>query len=78
MLARSKPPVGRQPRGRRVSPQIRARRCGPAAEIKEQFGGCTLVECADLDEPLTWAATMPAAAEGSVEVRPVVPVEAPS
>ena len=29
---------------------------GPAAEIKEHFGGFTLVECADLDEALRWAA----------------------
>jgi hypothetical protein len=47
---------------------------GPAAEIKEQFGGFTLVECADLDDALTWAATLPSASEGSVEVRPLVPV----
>ena len=49
---------------------------GPAAEIKEHFGGYTLVECADLDEALKWAAIMPAAAtdEGSVEVRPVIDV----
>jgi hypothetical protein len=45
---------------------------GPAAEIKEHFGGYTLVECADLDEALKWAATLPAAREGKVEVRPVV------
>ena len=25
---------------------------GPAAEIKEQFGGYTLIDCADLDEAL--------------------------
>ena len=30
---------------------------GPAAEIKEHFGGYSLVECADLDEALKWAAT---------------------
>jgi hypothetical protein len=47
---------------------------GPAAEIKEQFGGYTLVECADLDEALRWAATVPTARDGSVEVRPVVQV----
>lgn len=47
---------------------------GPAAEIKEQFGGFTLVECADLDEALKWAAALPAAADGMVEVRPVVQV----
>jgi hypothetical protein len=51
---------------------------GPAAEIKEHFGGYTLVECADLDEALTWAATIPAAGFGKVEVRPLVPVEVPA
>ena len=51
---------------------------GPAAEIKEHFGGYTLVECADLDEALRWAATMPAAGGGSVEVRPLAPVEVPA
>ncbi len=47
---------------------------GPAAEIKEHFGGFTLVECADLDEALKWAATLPTATEGSIEIRPVVQV----
>ena len=51
---------------------------GPAAEIKEQFGGYTLIECADLDEALKWAATLPAASDRAVEVRPVIKVEAPS
>ena len=50
---------------------------GPAAEIKEQFGGYTLIECADLDEALKWAATIPAAREMHVEIRPVVRVEEP-
>ena len=49
---------------------------GPAAEIKEQFGGFTLIECADLDDALKWAARLPTARDGSVEVRPVVTVEA--
>jgi hypothetical protein len=44
---------------------------GPAAEIKEQLGGFTLIDCADLDEALKWAARMPAAKE-SVEVRPLL------
>ena len=52
--------------------------CGPlhppAAEIKEQFGGYTLIECAGLDEALRWAATVPTAFNGSVEVRPVVQI----
>jgi hypothetical protein len=51
---------------------------GPAAEIKEQFGGFTLIECADLDEALRWAAALPAASDGCVEVRPVVQVEVPA
>ncbi|MBO0788207.1 MAG: YciI family protein [Actinobacteria bacterium] len=49
---------------------------GPAAEIKEQFGGFTLIECAGLDEALRWAAALPTAADGKVEVRPVVQVPA--
>ena len=51
---------------------------GPAAEIKEHFGGYTLVECADLDEALKWAATLPVARAGKVEVRPVIQVVAPA
>jgi hypothetical protein len=47
---------------------------GPAAEIKEQLGGFTLVECADLDEALKWAARMPAARDASVEVRQLLDV----
>ena len=47
---------------------------GPAAEIKEVFGGFTLVECADLDEALRWAARIPTALDGKVEVRPVLQV----
>jgi hypothetical protein len=47
---------------------------GPAAEIKEHFGGFTLVDCADLDDALKWAATLPVAANGSIEIRPVVQV----
>lgn len=45
---------------------------GPAAELKEQVGGYTLVECPDLDQALRWAATLPAARESSVEVRAVI------
>lgn len=50
---------------------------GPAAELKEQVGGYTLVECADLDQALKYAAMIPAARTGSVEVRPVISVQAP-
>jgi hypothetical protein len=43
---------------------------GPAAEIKEVFGGLTLIECDGLDEALKWAAGLPTAWGGKVEVRP--------
>jgi hypothetical protein len=51
---------------------------GPSAEIKEYLGGYTVVECADLDEALRWAARIPAAADASVVVRPIVAVGSPA
>jgi hypothetical protein len=45
---------------------------GPAAELREQVGGYTLIECADLDEAMKWAALIPAARDASVEIRAVV------
>ena len=51
---------------------------GPAAEIKEQVGGYTLVECPDLDDALKWAATIPTARTGSIEVRAVVDTAPPT
>ena len=48
----------------------------PAAEIKEQLGGYTIVDCENLDEALKWAARIPAAWEASIEVRPIVEVPA--
>ena len=44
---------------------------GPFAETKEQLGGFYLVEAANLDEALDWAAKIPNAANGTIEVRPV-------
>ncbi len=44
---------------------------GPFAETKEQFGGYYTIEVKDLDEALTWAARVPSATYGSVEVRPI-------
>ena len=49
---------------------------GPFAETKEQLGGFYLLECKDLDEALGWAAKIPGARSGSVEVRPVMDYEA--
>jgi hypothetical protein len=45
---------------------------GPFAVTKELLGGYFLLECADLDEALKHAARLPAAAYGSVEVRPLM------
>ncbi len=44
---------------------------GPFAETKEQFGGYYLIDVKNLDDALNWAARVPSAAEGSVEVRAV-------
>ncbi len=43
---------------------------GPFAESKEQIGGFWVVEAADLDAALAWAAKGSAACQGAVEVRP--------
>ncbi len=45
---------------------------GPFAETKEQLAGFYLLECKDLDEAIEWAAKIPGAQIGSVEVRPVM------
>ncbi|HYN68355.1 MAG TPA: YciI family protein [Ornithinibacter sp.] len=45
---------------------------GPYAETKEALTGFYLLECADLDEAVRVAATIPAAWDGVVEVRPVI------
>jgi hypothetical protein len=46
---------------------------GPYAEAKEVLGGFFLIEAADLDDAIKWAAKMPAAWDGGkVELRPVV------
>ena len=51
---------------------------GPFAETKEALGGYYLVDVDSEDEALEWAAKIPSARIGTIEVRPVVvfPVEA--
>lgn len=51
---------------------------GPFAETKEQLGGYYLVDVDSEEEALEWAAKIPSARYGKIEVRPVVvfPVEA--
>ena len=44
---------------------------GPFAETKEQLGGFYLLDCKDLDEAIGYAAKIPGAQSGCVEVRPV-------
>ena len=44
---------------------------GPFTETKEQIGGYYLMECKDLDEAIAWAARIPSATNGSIEVRPI-------
>ena len=47
---------------------------GPYAETREQLGGYFLLDVADLDAAIAWAARCPGAAHGAVEVRPVWPM----
>lgn len=46
---------------------------GPFADTKEQLAGYCIIDVADLNAALDWAAKSPAALTGSVEVRPVMP-----
>jgi hypothetical protein len=48
---------------------------GPFAETREQLGGYYLLDCSDLDDAIAWAARIPDASSGSVEVRPVMDYE---
>jgi hypothetical protein len=43
---------------------------GPFAETKEQLGGFWVIQCADLDQALTWADKCAQACMEPVEVRP--------
>jgi len=45
---------------------------GPFAETKEWLSGFYLFDCDTLDEVLDWAAKIPAARDGSIEVRPIM------
>ena len=45
---------------------------GPFAETKEQLGGYYLIDVPNLDEAIKWAAKVPSATMGSIEIRPQV------
>jgi hypothetical protein len=44
---------------------------GPYAETKEALGGYFLLDCDNLDQAIEWAAKVPSASRGVIEVRPV-------
>jgi hypothetical protein len=44
---------------------------GPFAETHEQLAGYYLLECKDLDNAISWAAKVPLAKYGTIEVRPL-------
>jgi hypothetical protein len=43
---------------------------GPFMETKEQLGGYYLIEVAHIDEAIQWAAKIPSALFGAIEIRP--------
>ena len=45
---------------------------GPFAETKEQLGGYYLIEAKDLNDAIQVASRVPSAANGSIEVRPIM------
>lgn len=45
---------------------------GPFAETAEALGGYYLIEAEDLDAAIAWAAKIPSAKFGSIEVRPIM------
>jgi len=47
---------------------------GPFAETKEVLGGYYLLDCKDLDEAIKYAAKIPGAKRGSIEVRPLMEI----
>jgi hypothetical protein len=47
---------------------------GPYAEVKEQLAGYFVIEAADLDAAIGWAARCPGAQHGAIEVRPIWPM----
>ena len=44
---------------------------GPYAEVKEALGGYFILDCPTIDDAVEWAARIPAATYGAIEVRPV-------
>jgi hypothetical protein len=49
---------------------------GPFAEVKEQLAGFYLIDCENLERAIEYAAMVPEARFGKVEVRPVMDLSA--
>ena len=47
---------------------------GPFADTKEQLGGIYVIDVKDLNEAMEWAAGIPDALTGCIEIRPVMDV----
>jgi hypothetical protein len=45
---------------------------GPFADDGERIGGYYVLDCADLGAAIRWAATIPSARYGAIEVRPLM------
>jgi len=67
--------TGGLPSGNTTTVRVRESRTlitdGPFAETHEQLGGYFLLDCKDLDEAIGWAAKIPTARYGSIEIRPL-------
>lgn len=50
---------------------------GPFAETREQLGGFYMIDVDDLDAAIEWAARVPNADRGSIEIRPVLELDQP-
>ncbi|MGV8854462.1 MAG: YciI family protein [Devosia sp.] len=48
---------------------------GPYADTKEQFAGYVLLDVPDVDAAMQWAARCPSAQYGTIEVRPLWPMD---
>lgn len=58
----------------RVTPQGRTVHDGPFAETREQLGGLYMIQADDLDGAIAWAKKLPIARNGSIEIRPILPM----
>ena len=47
---------------------------GPFAETKEALGGFYILDCPDLDAALAYAAKIPPAQHGAIEIRPIMEI----